>query len=448
MAAYPASGIGRVVFLFLMTWLAAGADVSAAGVSADGLTGKVIAGYQGWFDCPGDAPLNPSGWGHWFRGPPDADHVHFDLLPATGEYDRAGLCATSMRRRSDGRPIMLYTPLDPDVVRTHFRWMAEAGIDGAAVQRFISRLDSAPARNRDDRMLRNVQAAAEATGRVFYVVYDVSGADPDRVFDRIRSDWRHLANDLHVTASPRYLRRQGRPLLEIWGFGFAGRKYPSDTAGARRLLDDLKSGRTGPAASLIGGVPAHWRTHDGDASDDASWDTVYRDFDVLSAWTVGRYSDDAGADAFLRDRVLPDMQAAKRWGIGYMPVIFPGFSAHNAYLRSDFDGRLLPLIAPWRHPLDQIPRRCGTFYWQQIRNLVTAHATMLYVAMFDELDEGTAIFKIVRRPDGLPRGANLLALDDDCKVPDDWYLRLTGRAGFYLRTHNPVPASVWVAGKP
>jgi hypothetical protein len=49
------------------------------------------------------------------------------------------------------------------------------------------------------------------------------------------------------------------------------------------------------------------------------------------------------------------------------------------------------------------------------------------VAMFDELDEGTAIFKCTNDP---PRGADFLTFDG---LPTDHYLWLTGRGGKMLR---------------
>ena len=66
-----------------------------------------------------------------------------------------------------------------------------------------------------------------------------------------------------------------------------------------------------------------------------------------------------------------------------MPVIFPGFSWHN--LKATL-------------PLNQIPRNGGTFYWRQVYNAISAGCTMLYGAMFDEVDEGTAMFKMAPTP--------------------------------------------------
>ena len=95
------------------------------------------------------------------------------------------------------------------------------------------------------------------------------------------------------------------------------------------------------------------------------------------------------------------------------------------------------------------PASCGNFYWRQIYNLLSAHANMLYAAMFDEVDEGTALFKTAQHRSDLPSGIDMVALDQDgCNLPNDWYLRLTGRAGAYLKAGNAPPASLEIALKP
>lgn len=52
---------------------------------------------------------------------------------------------------------------------------------------------------------------------------------------------------------------------------------------------------------------------------------------------------------------------------------------------------------------------------------------MAYVAMFDEVDEGTAIFKVTNTP---PTQARFATLDG---LPTDWYLRLTGEGSKVIR---------------
>ena len=108
-------------------------------------------------------------------------------------------------------------------------------------------------------------------------------------------------------------------------------------------------------------------------------------------------------------------------------MIFPGFSWHN-----------LNGGKP-----NQIPRRGGAFYWRQAFNAVNAGCTMIYGAMFDEMDEGTAMFKLAPTSRQLPAQGTFVSLDaDGTKLPSDWYLRLVGAAGKMLRGEIPLTNGV------
>jgi hypothetical protein len=283
---------------------------------------------------------------------------------------------------------------------------------------------------RSDNVLKNVMAAAEAYGRVFFVVFDISGVNPRTVTDDVRQDWRHLVEDLKLTASPAYLRDRGKPVVELWGFGLGDR--PGNPEDVAALVADLKSGRDGlAAATVIGGVPTHWRTLNIDAKSDAAWANVYRSYDVISPWSVGRFTDEAGADAFLRDVLKPDLAETHRLGLRYMPVVFPGFSWSNLMRNR---GKLDQAV------LNRTPRNCGRFLWRQFDNVLTAGIDSIYVAMFDEADEGTAIFPAETRADKLPKGAQMVYLNQGgCSLPDDWYLQVTGAAARYLHEGQTPP---------
>ncbi len=106
-----------------------------------------------------------------------------------------------------------------------------------------------------------------------------------------------------------------------------------------------------------------------------------------------------------------------------MPVVFPGFSWTNLN----------------KGPFNQIPRNGGTFYWRQVYNAISAGCTMLYGAMFDEVDEGTAMFKMAPTPAQLPVEAALVPLNvDGEQLPSDWYLRMADYAGRALRREIPL----------
>jgi hypothetical protein len=66
--------------------------------------------------------------------------------------------------------------------------------------------------------------------------------------------------------------------------------------------------------------------------------------------------------------------------------------------------------------------------WSQAVAAKSAGAKSVYIAMFDEMDEGTAIFKTSTRP---PVGASPFLGNKD--LPSDHYLWLSGRIGPLLR---------------
>lgn len=396
---------------------------SPAFAAADGLDGRLIVGYQGWFGCPGDFEGNRA-WQHWFQGEPSPQTLTVDQLPALDAFPKQELCDTGLKR-PDGRPLYVFSSQNRKIVDQHLEWMRRHGIDGLAFQRFAAHLPEAALARRSDNVLGHIRRSAERNGRVFYVTYDVSGADPARVIVDIRRDWQHLAGGTQVLASSAYLRHRGKPVVQLWGFGLRDR--PGEAGDVARLIADLQSGEGGlTAAAVIGGVPAGWRTLTGDSRREAGWAATYRSYDVISPWSVGRYPDEAGADRFRQRVIEPDLLETRRLGIGYQPVVFPGFSWRNLMtVRGDRAKAIL----------NQIPRRCGRFLQHQVGNALAAGATMLYAAMFDEVDEATALLPLETGRDAVPAPAALLTLDaDGCVLPPDHYLDLAGQAARQLRT--------------
>jgi hypothetical protein len=161
----------------------------------------------------------------------------------------------------------------------------------------------------------------------------------------------------------------------------------------------------------MGGVPSRWRTLTADSHKDPGWKAVYAAMDIIQPWTVGRYRDDAGVDAWKTGMIQPDLAETARNKQLYMPVVFPGFSWAN--LKKDTPNK--------------IPRRGGRFFWRQAMNARASGAAMLKIAMFDEVNEGTAVFKIAPKRSLAPEQGYWLTLDADGEeLPGDWYLKLSG----------------------
>ncbi len=101
-----------------------------------------------------------------------------------------------------------------------------------------------------------------------------------------------------------------------------------------------------------------------------------------------------------------DKRESERRGVLWLPVVYPGFAWTN--LKGKSAGS------------STIPRDGGRFLWEQFHELAKLGADSVFVAMFDEVDEGTAIFKVTSSP---PTQAHFEGYDG---LPSDWYLRLVG----------------------
>ena len=386
-------------------------SVVASDADPTTLDRKLMFGYQGWFGCPGDgSPLD--NWQHWFGGAAASRAtVRVDMWPDVAELSESERCNTPLTLPG-GQTAQLYSAYNPQTVDRHFAWLQDYDLPGVFLQRFTSRLDDRSVLGFRDGVARNVRAAAEAHGRVFAIMYDITGHPRETVVDAVKRDWAYMVDTLRITESPRYLQHHGRPVLAIWGLGFRDRAPTPEQAA--ELLEFFKNNpEPRYRVTLVGGIPARWRTLSRDSQADEAWARVYRAFDILSPWTVGRFRDEEGIDRFYREEVARDLQETKRLGLEYMPVVFPGFSWHNMNPTADFN---------------PIPRRGGRFYWHQVEQALQAGATMMYGAMFDEVDEGTAMFKLAPTRDSVPAGVPIVTLDADGEqLPSDWYLQLAGR---------------------
>ena len=141
---------------------------------------------------------------------------------------------------------------------------------------------------------------------------------------------------------------------------------------------------------------------------------IIRKVDIVHPWFVGRFNYDS-YEPIAREIVRGDLEWCRAEGLDYMPVLYPGFSWYN-------------LQGGVAAPVNQIPRLGGRFFWRQVNTCVAEGAKMLYLAMFDEIDEGTAFFKCANE---VPVGDSpFLSFEG---VPADRYLWLAGMAAKALR---------------
>ena len=434
---YPAFAKSRFLLLFFVcliniTAFSAGQreDVlmpydgpSVSGADASTLKGKVMTGYQGWFNCPDDgAKLR---WTHWAKDlgkPFQPGNIAVDLWPDVSEYDDDELY-TPLFHYEDGTAAKTFSSHNRKTVVRHFKWMRDYGIDGAFVQRFANGLKDKTLRYHKDKVLSSAREGANRYGRTYTIMYDLTGI-PDDYIVKVFDDWRMLRDKMKITEDPAYQHHNGKPVVGIWGVGFNGQiKKRPDFKECTKLLKKFNA----DGCSVMLGTATGWRAQDKDATQDPDLHAVLLMADVISPWSVGRFGTLAGAKKHAEKYWQQDVAWAREHGIDYMPVVFPGFSWHN--LRGV--------------KMNSIPRLKGEFLWSQIVANKKAGADMIYVAMFDEVDEATAIFKCTDKPP-TSDGVEFLTMDG---LSSDFYLRLVGEAGKLLRDEIPLTETVPVAAK-
>lgn len=358
-----------------------------------------MCGYQGWFRCPGDAANE--GWRHWSRnankiGP---STLTFEMWPDLTNFGDDEKYLAPGFTYPDSKPAHLFSSANSKTVERHFKWMEEYGIDGAFVQRFLVSIASPS----NDKVLSHVRAAAAKSGRAYAICYDLSGFPKEKLVDAITTDWKRLINEMKITQDKQYLHHNGKPVVFVWGF-YSDRFSPTIANG---IIDFFKLDKK-YGATLIGGCQWYWRSEK-----DEEWAKVFRRFDVISPWNVGNSSKVDGQKHAATGYWKDDLAEAKNAQMAYLPVIYPGFGWTN------LNGR--------EAAKSNLPRLGGEFYWRQFSIAKELGMEMAYVAMFDEVDEGTAIFKVSNTP---PTQATFATYDG---LPADWYLRLTGESSKLIR---------------
>jgi hypothetical protein len=398
---------------------AAAQQIDKTAVDATTLRGKVMCGYQGWFRCPGDAAN--MGWMHWSRDPARIapETLTFEMWPDVSEYSPDELCAAPGFTHPDGTQAYLFSSDNAATVLRHFQWMRDYGIDGAWLQRFAVGLPGGP----EERwyastltVLDHVRHAARATGRAWAVSYDIAAMPPDLIFDAVTADWKRLV-DAGIVTDERYVHEGGKPVVQMWGFypGDAHNRITAETG--RRLVDFLAA--PGPyEAFFVGGGTWAWRD-----VEDPSWRALCRSFRAYCPWNIGNYSLDAqGRKHASMGYWDDDRKECANHGVLWIPVVYPGFSWDNLTRKPPGSS--------------EIARRRGLFLWEQFHRLATMGVDTVYVAMFDEVDEGTAIFKVTSAP---PTQAHFVGYEG---LPSDWYLRLVGAGAQMLRGKRPLSADI------
>ena len=394
-------------------------------VDASTLTGKVMCGYQGWFRAAKDGEKQD--WKH-YRNQTSKQfkpgEAGIEFWPDLTEFAAHERFDTEFRH-ANGSVAQVFSSAVRDTVVRHFKWMRQYAIDGVFVQRFATEVTSPNGGRADNdesrsvnRVLQHCRAGANRHGRTYAVMYDLTSMSAARIAS-VKDDWRFLVKEMGILKDPAYQKHAGRPVLALWGVGFRNRDY--GPAEIEPLIDFLKNDLECGGLTIMLGTPTHWRAGERDAGPFADWVKIYQTSDIISPWTIGRYGRINEAQNYAANIAKPDHEWCVANNKEHMPVVFPGFSWSNLKKGTD------------ENPNAFIDRQGGKFLWSQYDAAVRiAGAKMVYQAMFDELDEGTHIFKSTNNP---PVGASRFLTYDN--LPTDHYLWLVGEATRRVRGEAP-----------
>jgi glycoprotein endo-alpha-1,2-mannosidase len=391
----------------------------SAGSSFKSYKGLIMAGYQGWFNAPADGAQ--MGWNHYAtNGRFEPGYCKIDFWPDVKEYQKI---YETRFNTANGSPAYIFSSYDKQSVFLHFKWMKEYGVDGVFIQRSVTAIKSPVNLHHDDRVLQNAIDASRYYERAIAIMYDFSGInETNNDWEAIINDWKHLVDSMQITSrgvDQTYLYHHGKPLVALWGVGFPDRTNNLKTI--EKIIDFLKNDPVYGGCSILLGVPTYWRDFGNDTEKDPYLHTLLRKADIVRPWFVGRFDEETYPG--FKNRIKEDIKWCRQNNLDYVPVVFPGFSWHNMHPESN---------------KVKIARNKGHFYWQQLVGAIEEGADMIYIAMFDEIDEGTAIFKTTNEP---PVGASHFE-NFEPDIPSDYYLYLTGMAGKMLKKEIPLEKNI------
>ena len=372
----------------------------------DTYRGLIMAGYQGWFGTPGDgSPMTAvpnQGWYHYreseqFR--PGVLRNSIDFWPDMSEYTKTYVVGdgddtgySSPFILPDGSHATVFSSYDESTVLTHFKWMKEYGLDGVFMQRFVGEIQDDKHKDHFDKVLAHAMKGSNQYERAIAVMYDMGGVVPGNpaMAKSMVEDAQRLMDEYKLKDRSKqkyYLYENGKPLLALWGIAFNDDSHPRPVY-LEPFIDQLI--QQGWAIML--GCPAYWRNGGNDCVTGAEHKKLIeliKKCDAFIPWYVGRYGYDNFENSDWQTRIKDDIATARTYStddhvVVYAPHVFPGGSDRNMHPNNGYpDGDVTQTGF----------RYGGKFYWKQFYHDLKNGAQAIYVGMFDEIDEGTAIFK-------------------------------------------------------
>jgi hypothetical protein len=405
-------------------WLAAypAASPSRDDVTTASLKDKVMCGYQGWFNAPND--LQDTGWWHWCKSfVMKSANFNTDMWPDMTDYPATSWVGAASVHTASGKQAYVFSDADPDAVRTQFKWMRKHNIDGVFLQRFLKSSNLATS-GYQQWAVANVRQAAHLEGRVWVIEYDLSSIADANLLSYVEGDWNWLTSTsgFDLLHDSRYGYENGKPVVVLYGMG-----NPSNPPKNNTAVSLINWFTTTKGCYVIGGVPNGWLTNWSQTdSSGIAYSSVYSAFNAIIAWHSANYA--------------ADLSQCGTFNAQYWPIIWPGFSWSNEQYPTSGSGAFQD-------------RFSGNFYWsgkdQATKGIYGAVSNCqsrgvgpwpMFVGMFDEFDEGTAIMPMT---DDHPTATNPgCAFIGNQSQASDWWLALTAAGKEMMHGQRSVSATL------
>lgn len=399
-------------------WIGAGDNFNRARseIPTDDIQGQVVVGYQGWFRVPNDPDTGK--WIHWVKNnTPTAANYSIDMWPYNEDYDFSDLTRAGAITTKSGKNAYLFSSAMYGIVDTHFKWMKDSRISGVFIQRFLS--SSVLGAGHDPEfVLYNVMKAANKHGRTWTIEYDVSQfARKDEshlAYDTVTADWEFLVDQCGILNDESYLYQGSKPVVIIYGLATPnkdenGNLHTFTVAQADAIVNYFKSDPVYGGNFIIGAVPTDWRNLHANNNHHLRFENHYAKYDMISVWNPKEqdYVNDANRIEQIDSR------------IGYLPHTRPGFSWTH-----------LKNIAAGSPEDPYFKREGGANLWDKLEILQPIAPAAIFVGMFDEYDEGTAVMPMA--DDHPPAHTDRRFLNNEGHDPFTW-LKITGTMGQMLQ---------------
>jgi len=297
--------------------------------------------------------------------------------------------------------------------------MENEGIDGVWLSQFGNHLPGgAQASDYPNvkRIMDNVRTAATSTGRTWALMYDTSGVAQANLYSIITTQWQSMV-DQDYTSDPQYLHQNGLPVVEIYGF------FPNDSnhsVGDPAVGNPLITYFQTPGkyqAIVVGSGSVGWQTGSAD------FQAMLLRLNAYIPWNVGRIRTDPSTGNIVSNTTTwaASNAAFKANNVKFIPLVYPGTN----------------IAGPPSDP-PTAPRRDGNFLWEQfVAASSIGGINTVFIAMFDEVNEGTQIFPVTNTP---PVQSPAFYTYDG--FPGDWYMRLVVEGEKMLKNNTPITTTI------